>query len=725
MNPVQFEVIWHRILQIAEEMGIHYLRCSGSQTVVTGNDGATAVMLPDARLVAIGPYIATQSNVLPLIVESAQRLCARNPGIEEGDIFICNDPYCGAIHHADVAVVAPVFLDGEPAAWLGVSGHQLDIGGMEAGGFAIHAVDTHQEGLRIPPVKIVERGRLRDDIFRWVMNQVRDPLVGLDIKAQLAAIAVGERGLRALARRYGREALGQVMEGSIAYVERRFRERLRELPDGEWREVQFIDHDGHAPDIYRVALTLTKAGDRLRFDYTGTSPNARGLINSAYSGLLAGVLCATYIQLAYDLPWNRGIQNAVEIVSEEGTVNNCAYPAPCSMATISAVIVTIDTAFGAIGRMLLASERHREEAMSLWTGSSMGPIVAGTSQGGHPFVYTEMSHFAGGGGARVYADGVDTGGIVFNTTPNVANVEEIEADFPLLYLFRRHLTDSGGPGKFRGGRSGELAYIAWRAPQGWLEGSFAGTGGEMPNAIGLSGGLPGAAIRLIGISESGVHDALERGEMPPSRLEDIPGRHRALPVKHPRRAFGRNEVWYHNWQGAAGYGDPIDRDPEAVRRDVEAGAVSPQAAQAIYGVVLAPSGEADPEATARRRAAIRRERLGGEPPRPIDPAAGRARGFAPPPGARRITEDLWLAGGRVLCGKCGEAIGAPEDPLGRARAIVGPAEEAGPVRGEMYAELYGTRRFRLRREICPGCGTQLEARVVMEGAPLPGWRLKG
>ncbi len=715
MNPVQFEVIWHRILQIAEEMGIHYLRCSGSQTVVTGNDGATAVMLPRGDLVAIGPYIATQSNVLPLIVESTLRSCAENPGIEEGDIFICNDPYSGAIHHADVAVVAPVFIAGELTAWLGVSGHQLDIGGMEAGGFAIRAVDTHQEGLRIPPVKIVERGRLRKDIFSWVMNQVRDPLVGLDIKAQLAAIHVGERGLRALAERYETEALREVMTESIEYVERRFRERLRELPDGEWKEVQFIDHDGHSPDIYRIELTLSKEGDRLLFDFTGTSPNARGLINCAYSGLIAGVLCGTYIQLAYDLPWNRGIQNCIEIVSEPGTVNNCAYPAPCSMATISAVIVTIDTVFGAVGRMLLASEGLRGEAMSMWTGSSIGPIVAGTSQHGHPFVYTEMSHFAGGGGARTDADGVDTGGIVFNTTPNVANIEEIEADFPLLYFFRRHLEDSGGPGKFRGGRSAELAYIAWRAPGGSLSGSFAGTGGEMPNAIGLSGGLPGAAIRLVMVSESGVHDGLERGEMPPPRLEDIPGRREVLPVKHPRRDFGRNEVWYHNWQGAAGYGDPIARAPEKVAADLAEGVISREAAEKIYGLALDSSGGADREGTARRRAEIRRGRLGGEP---------RGTGGAKiPENARRITDDLWMADGRVMCGRCGEALGGPEDPLMRAKVITGPLTEAGPVRGEAYAALYGAERFFLRRQVCPGCGTQLEARVVMEGAPRPGWRL--
>ncbi|MDA0999147.1 MAG: hydantoinase B/oxoprolinase family protein [bacterium] len=723
MNPVQFEVIWHRILQIAEEMGIHYLRCSGSQTVVTGNDGATAVMLPDTSLVSIGPYIATQSNVLPLITQSVQRLCGENPGIAPGDVFICNDPYLGAIHHADVAVVAPVFIEDELVSWLGVSGHQLDVGGMEAGGFAIHAVDTHQEGLRIPPVKIVEGGVLRRDIFHWVMNQVRDPLVGLDIKAQLAAIRVGEKALAGLSRRYGLKAVKQVMTESIEYVERRFRARLQELPDGEWREVQFIDHDGHTPEIYRIELTLTKESDRLIFDYTGTSPNARGLINSTYSGLLAGVLCGTYIQLAYDLPWNRGVHNCIEIISEEGTVNNCAYPAPCSMATISAVIVTIDTVFGAIGRMLLASGKLREEAMSLWTGSSMGPIVAGTSQHGHPFVYTEMSHFAGGGGARVDADGVDTGGIVFNTTPNVANIEEIEEDFPLLYLFRRHLTDSGGPGKFRGGLSAELAYIAWRAPEGHLEGSFAGTGGEMPNAIGLSGGLPGAAIRLMGISESGVHDRLEAGKMPPTRLADIPGRHEALPIKHPRRIFGKNEVWYHNWQGAAGYGDPIDRDPRAVLRDLENETVSEEAAEKIYGVIRNAQG-IDAEKTAQRKEEIRAERLGRKPPIVLEPETGHAPGFSPPGGAPRLTEDLSLIGNTVCCRKCGTAAGTLDAPLAQAAARNDPPEAAGPVRGEMYARLYKTNRFSLRRHFCPGCATQLEARIVMEGAPEPRWRLK-
>ena len=158
VDPVTFEVLNHRLLSITEEMGIKYMRCSGSNVLITGNDAATAIMMPDGALVSVGPYIVTQGNVLPLIVDSTVRLTHESTGIRDGDIFICNDPYLGAIHHPDFATVAPVFHEGELVAWLGASGHQLDTGGMDPGGFSIKAVDTHQEGLRMPPVKLVDAG---------------------------------------------------------------------------------------------------------------------------------------------------------------------------------------------------------------------------------------------------------------------------------------------------------------------------------------------------------------------------------------------------------------------------------------------------------------------------------------------------------------------------------------------------------------------------------------
>jgi N-methylhydantoinase B len=711
IDPVTFEVLNHRLLSITEEMGIQYMRCSGSNVLITGNDAATAIMLPDGALVSVGPYIVTQGNVLPLIVESTKRLTSAATGINDGDIFICNDPYLGAIHHPDFATVAPIFHQGEIVAWIGASGHQLDTGGMDPGGFSIKAVDTHQEGLRMPPVKLVEAGRVREDVLAWILNQVRDPLVGLDVRGQIAALNTGRRRLLELIDSWGIDAVKAVMNGSIAYARDKLAQRLRELPEGTWREVQYIDHDGHQPNIYQIVCTLTKSGERLTFDFTGTSPNARGLINSTYSGLQAGVLSSLYINLCWDIPWNQGVRDCIDIVTQPGTVNNCAYPAPCAMATISAVIVTIDVTWRCLSHLLLASERYRDQAMAVWSGTSMAPIFAGTSQHGFPFAATEMSHFGGGGGARSYADGVDTAGIVFNTTPNMPNIEDQEAEYPVLYLFRRHLLDSGGPGRFRGGRSGELAYTMHGAPGNHLEGLFAGTGAEMPNAIGLAGGMPGAAIRVARVVDTDLARRLREGGVLPAALDEISGRREILSCKHVRTPMALGDVWYHSWQAGGGYGDPLTRDPATVAEDVARRVVSPQAARDIYGVVVAADAALDAAGTDARRAAIRKERLA----KSTSPRAG-SELVLQGHGRHRYGEvlDADFDRGEVRCGHCGHVHGAPgENLLPKLRELSTPLDAAGRVRGEDYDR----GRFRLRQLCCCACGGLVDVQVVLDGAP--------
>ena len=717
IDPVTFEVLNHRLLSITEEMGIQYMRCSGSNVLITGNDAATAVMLPDGALVSVGPYIVTQGNVLPLIVQSTQRLVHPSVGIRDGDIFICNDPYLGAIHHPDFATVMPIFHQGELIAWLGASGHQLDTGGMDPGGFSIKAVDTHQEGLRMPPVKLAEAGVVREDVVAWIMNQVRDPLVGLDVRGQIAALNTGRRRIQELIEAWGVDAVKAVMNGSIDYAREKLSARLRELPDGTWREVQYIDHNGHQSKIYQVVCTLTKTGERLVFDFTGTSPNARGLINSTYSGLQAALLSAVYINLCWDTPWNRGVRDCIDIVTQPGTVNNCAYPAPCAMATISAVIVTIDVTWRCLSQMLLAAERYKDQAMAVWSGTSMAPIFAGTSQHGFAFAATEMSHFGGGGGARTYADGVDTAGIVFNTTPNMPNIEDQEAEYPVLYLFRRHLQDSGGPGRFRGGRSGELAYTMYGAPNDHLEGLFAGTGAEMPNAIGLAGGMPGAAIRVARVVGTDLQERLATKALLPDTLESIQGRREILCCKHVRTPMAAGDVWYHSWQAGGGYGDPLAREPEAVAADVARRAVSAAAARDIYGVVVRHDGAADPEATAKQRSGLRGRRLeAAQVPSGDGELAFTGRG------RHRYGEafELDFERGEIRCASCGHAHGKPgENLLPRLKELNTPLRAAGAVRGEDYEE----RRFKLRQLCCAGCGTLVDVQVALDGAPRPRMRV--
>ena len=713
LDPVTFEVLNHRLLSITEEMGIQYMRCSGSNVLITGNDAATAVMMPDGALVSVGPYIVTQGNVLPLIVDSTQRLTHPSTGIRDGDIFICNDPYLGAIHHPDFATVTPVFHQGELVAWLGASGHQLDTGGMDPGGFSIKAVDTHQEGLRMPPVKLVDGGAVREDVLAWIMNQVRDPLVGLDVRGQIAALNSGRKAIAELIAQCGIDAFKAVMNGVIAHAREKLAERLASLPDGEWTETQYIDHDGHHSKIYKVVCTLKKRHDRLTFDFSGTSPNARGLINSTYSGLQAAVLSSMYINLCWDIPWNRGVRECIDIVTEPGTVNNCAYPAPCAMATISAVIVTIDATWRCLSHLLLASEAHREQAMALWSGTSMAPIFAGTSQHGFPFAATEMSHFGGGGGARTYADGVDTAGIVFNTTPNMPNIEDQEAEYPVLYLFRRHLQDSGGPGRYRGGRSGELAYTMYDAPNDHLEGLFAGTGAEMPNAIGLAGGLPGAAIRVARVVETDLAERMAQRAALPDSLDSIHGRREILSCKHVRTPLARGDVWYHSWQAGGGYGDPLLREPERVAEDVARRAVSAKAAHEIYGVVLNAAGEPDVPATQALRDTIRAKRRSV-----LERAAGEGSLVFSGRGRHRYGEAIEadLDGGVIRCGHCGETVGKPgEDLSASLGAFSAPLESAGPVRGEDYSE----GRFALRHLCCRACGGLVDVQVALDGTPPP------
>ena len=716
-DPVTFEVLNHRLLTISEEMGINYMRCSGSNVLITGNDAASAIMDKEGGLVSVGPYIVTQGNVLPLIVQSTLN-SSQFGELKDGDIFICNDPYMGAIHAPDFATVSPIFYEEKLVAWVGASGHQLDTGGMDPGGFSVKAVDIHQEGLRMPPVKLVDKGQLREDVLEWIINQVRDPLVGLDVRGQVACLTAGRERILGLIDEWGIGALKMTMEHSIEFSSEKLRDRLEELPDGEWREVQHIDHDGHEDKIYQIVCTLTKTGKSLTFDFSGTSPNAKGLINCTYSGLQAAVLSAVYINLCWDIPWNRGIRDCIDIVSEVGTVNNCSYPAPCAMATISGVIVTIDASWRCLSQMLLASEGYQQEAMAVWSGTSMAPIFAGTSQHGFSFAATEMSHFGGGGGARTYADGVDTSGIVFNTTPNMPNIEDQESEYPVLYLYRRHLCDSGGAGKFRGGRSGELAYTAYEPPENDLVGLFAGTGAEMPNAIGLAGGMPGNAILIGRLLDSDIFQRLEKGKNLPSYLDEIVGTREIMRSKHERVSINTGDVWHHCWQAGGGYGDPLLRDEISCATDVLRGAVSKDSAHRIYGVVLNDDGTVDGLATKECRQRIREDRLNAATS--INSKKSMMVLNGPP--KMKFGDVLYIddTGKSVFCSNCQHELCSKEDNLlDYLVEIRSSLSAAGPVRGEDYD--HG--RFHLRQICCAKCATLIDVQVVLKNAPLPSMKV--
>jgi N-methylhydantoinase B len=725
LDPVTFEVIWHRLLDITEEMGIKYMRTSGSPVLVGAYDASTGICLPDGQLVAMGPYITTQAHVLRLIIESTIARRRASPGLRQGDMYICNDPYLGATHQPDVATVAPFYAGGELQAWVGSSGHWLDIGGPEPGGFNMNATSVFDEGLRLPPTLLVENGSIREDVIELIMNQIREPLVELDLRGQIVANQAGSERLAGIYDECGAETVNAVMREGIDHVERRLRARLRALPDGVWREVQFLDHDGHRPNLRRIVCTVTKQGERLTIDYSGTDPQVDGFANSAFGGLRAATLSAVCIVLGYDLTWNDGIARCVNIVAPSRTAVTAQYPTPVSMSTISAIIVNLNLVFGALSKMLLASPAHHEEAMANWCGTSLGVSMIGPNDRGIMTVAPESSHFAAGCGARTYSDGVDTGGIIINTTANIPSIEQTEGEYPLLYLFRRQLTDSGGPGKYRGGMSAGVAIAPYGA-DGPVDTTFAGVGADTPNAYGLGGGLPGAAVRFIRYTGAGVPALIASGDGLSAGESDLPGTPALTPINRALAPFESTTIEYHNWQGGGGFGDPIERDPEAVRADVVALAVSRPVAEAIYGVVFDEAGGVDRDGTERVRSGIRDQRRHeGRPARAVLPDDDAMREGSALPAASGVTRygdlvEFDFARDEARCLACTELLGAAGDDFRRGCLVeVAGVDAAGPHRGQDY----GRGAVALRRYFCPGCARQLDVEVAAPDGPHSSFRL--
>lgn len=725
IDPVVFEVVWHRILDITEEMGIKYMRTSGSPILVGAYDASTGITLPDGQLVAMGPYITTQAHVLGLIVSSVRASRSQPSGIAEGDMFICNDPYLGATHQPDVATVAPVHHDGQLRGWVGASGHWLDIGGSEPGGFNMNARSVFDEGLRLPPTKLVEGGVIREDIVDLIMAQIREPLAELDLRGQLVANEAGRDRLLAVADEFGPDVLTAVMRQGIDQVEERLKQRLRTLPDGVWREVQYLDHDGHSTNVRKIVCTVTKRGDRLTVDFTGSDPQVEGFANCAFGGLRAAVLSAVCVVLGYDLTWNDGVSRCVDIQAPPRTIVTAEYPCAVSMSTISAIIVTLNLVLVALSRIMVTQPRYHEEAMASWCATSLGVSMIGRSEKGELTVAPEASHFAAGCGARSYDDGVDTGGIIINTTANIPSVEATEEAYPLMYMFRRQLADSGGPGRFRGGVSAGVAVTPYLS-DGALATSFAGVGSVTPNAVGLAGGLPGAAVRYLRYLHTTHLAADDRGSTLPGDLGDIQGDPTVVELNRSKLRFDTDTIEYHNWQGGGGFGDPLDREPDRVLADVRAGLVSPDEAQRVYGVELTSQEgprrrTVDLEQTERRREQIRGGRL--ERARPYTerhpltaPSAGEPAG---------VTLAYWdvveidPVADTMTCQRCRHVLATARADVRQGCVMEEVATwTAGPARGERYADAHNP-PVMLRLFYCPSCARQLEADLVMPGQPGP------
>ena len=605
MDPVTFSIIRHRLFRVVEEAVITLKHVSGSAITNEGHDLMVSLYQADGSLLMGGVGFL---HHLTSAAEACKAIIRKFEGrIGEGDLFLLNDPYTAALHTSDVYLVSPIHHDGKLVAWSACFVHVSDIGAMNPGGFAPDAQDIFTEGFSSPGIKLVERGELKQDVWDTILNMVRSPeMVALDLRSMIACNNVARERMLALIEKYGAQTVDAACETLIDQSEARLRDRLRELPDGHWQSRQYLEVKG---EIYKVLLTMTKSGDTLSFDFTGSSPQSKYSVNCSKWASLGGLFAPLFPLLCYDIVWNEGVIKPITMIAPEGTIVNCARPAPVSVATVGAIQSVNNAACSTIGKMLAASEKYADEATAVWHANHFAIFMFGNNQRGRLAIGILTETFAGAGGARTFADGVDIGGEIPNPISRMANVETIEAQFPIRYLFRRKLTDSGGPGKYRGGAGGEMAIVAHDAPDGGIHYVLSGKGTRFPQSDGLGGGYPGGVNDYVWVhAPQEMHNADRFAQS----LDTIPGT--GEPISWGVFPLMGSDALYVRWNGGGGFGDPLERSPERVTADVDAGLISERAAGEVYGVIR-KNGTVDRAATETKRMALRQSRLSMEPAR--------------------------------------------------------------------------------------------------------------
>jgi len=706
LDPLTYEVVRHRLWSVTDEMGEALKRMSGSPIVTDANDFDFAISDELGQEVQVGLYNTMLVGAVDLAIYWTLRHRAVNPGIAEGDMFLCNDPWVGGgLHQNDVIVYQPVFHDGELFAWTSAIAHQPDLGGVGLGSFSPAAQDVFSESLPTPPVKVVRGGRLQRDVADlWVRRSRVPMLIGLDLRAKIGANNVGAERLHALIDQYGADTVKAVMKRMMSDAESRLRAKLTSLPDGSWSATGYQDqsHEGDR-NLHKITVKTTKSGDHLTFDFTGTDPQA-GVINCTYAGMRGGVMLALLPILAGDIPWSAGgLMRCFDLVTEEGTLNNATFPAAVSRGPIGPAWLTGSLVAECLAQMLDRDLELGRNVQATCCGTWDTAVIAGLDERGEqpaPFLSIIMEPMAGGYGARPHADGIDTGGLFCIPMGRVPDVEMTEFLYPVLTLWRREVPDSGGPGRHRGGLGASIAITphGTSVPMGLV---LASAGKAVAQNAGLCGGHPGNSGLDVVARRSRVAELLASGRMP-AELDEVsdelePGQNYASSYLAP------GEVFQMTWQGGGGYGDPLGRDPEAVAHDLRERKVTPDAAVGVYGVVVA-DGTVDAAATAVERDRLRSARKARS--RPL----GEPRGSVDVSGARRIDDNLVeLSGGEVACGHCGQGLGEVER-LGVA-LYEGPPTDAGPQILATAAD-YVDAPVVFRQYCCPSCWTAIYSAVV-------------
>jgi N-methylhydantoinase B len=571
VDPVTLGVVWGALLSIAVEIGTTIHKTAYSEQAREGQDFSVALFDKQGRLLVQGPYSPGHLGAMNFAILNA--MSAYPPEtLRPGDVILLNDPALGSGHFPDFFVSQPAFHDGRLIGFSTNIVHHTDVGGARPGSQAVEGIfDYHQEGIFIPPIKIVEAGEEVEQVIRLIASNSRTPenLKG-DLRAQRNSMRVGERRMAELVERHGLETYEACVEIILDQAEVRVRERIAQIPDGSYHFEDFMDDCGPGTDPIRVAVTVTVEDDRMAIDFAGTDPQTESGLNSYFNYTRSYTYMAVKCLTDPSGPMNAGALRPITITAPEGSFVNPRRPAgggPRAIVCHRVFEVVIGALAQAVPEDVVAACSH-----------FANPTWGGFDPARHKRFVTYELVF-GGTGARAHRDGVEAMSSPFNASNIPA--EALEITQPAVVERFEIVPDTGGPGEFRGGCAvrRDVRVLGEKVKFNNLSER------QRFQPYGLFGGEPGALGRTV------INPGTDRERIVPGKA--------SIDLEY-------GDVVSFQLSGAGGYGDPMERDPERVARDVQLGYVGREAARDRYGVVIGDDGTVDDAATA----AIRSERAG-------------------------------------------------------------------------------------------------------------------
>jgi N-methylhydantoinase B len=559
IDKILVSVLQRRFKSITEEMGLTLLRTTRSPILNEARDFVTGLYDADGRMLE-------QTEYIPVLAFALQPVCQFlgeffKGEIYPGDVILHNDVFTHGNQLADIAVFKPIFFEGQLVAWAACKGHQADVGGAVSGGYNPQAKEVWQEGLRIPPVKVFDKGIFRKDVWNLIFSNIRYSIVEEDIRAEIGGCVVGERGILTLLERYGKATFQSHVEYLFQSTEKMMRTEIEAIPDGVYQAESFVFYDGfHKGSRFKICLSVRVKGSDIYFDYTGTDAQTEGFVNAPYAASVSAIILTLLMLVNPDIPHNDGIVRPIHINIPEGTFLNVKYP---GASTFGNSITGPHS--DAILKALAKAVPNRVTAG--WNRMLAFAISGKDPRKNTPYVDILFNALKGGSGATHGADGYDHIGLINCAGGILAQDPEMfELTTPHLLLKHEYQTDSAGAGCWRGGLGVETIFeINGENVTGV---TFGDGVEEEARAFGLFNGKEGSVNKIELIHPDGTMYTPQSKEV----IKDIP----------------RGTIFHEIAGGGGGYGDPMKRPVEKVLKDVLNGFVSLKKAREDYGVAIDP-----------------------------------------------------------------------------------------------------------------------------------------